>query len=63
MDTGNFKLTYEEYKTRCLSMGLKAEWEIKLSYAVYLAYMDNDEKRASLILYYNQLYFREGAFN
>lgn len=65
MDIGSseFPFSYEQYKIICLSMGISREWEIELSYRIYLHYENGDYKKASLTLYYNNMYFTEGSFN
>ncbi len=65
MDTGNFEepMIYEHYVILCNSMGIYREWEIKLSYNVYLLYLDGNYKKGGLNLYYNNMYFNEGSFN
>lgn len=55
--------SYMEYRILCLSMGIKREWEIKLSYKIYLCYEDGNYKKGVLTQYYNNLYYSEGAFN
>jgi hypothetical protein len=65
MNTGNFKepFSYMEYRTLCLAMGIKREWEIQLSYRIYLCYEDGNYKKGVLTQYYNNLYYAEGGFN
>lgn len=65
MATGNFEepFSYEQYKLLCLSMGIKREWEIELSYRIYLCYEDGNYKKGVLTRHYNNLYYGEGAFN
>lgn len=65
MDIGNFEesFNYEDYRILCLSMGIKREWEIKLSYNIYLCYEKGDYKKGILTQYYNNLYYGEGGFN
>lgn len=65
MDTGNFnhQYTYNEYRVICLSTGITAEWQIQVSYKMYLAYLNGEDVKAGLIYYYNLLYFNEGSLN
>lgn len=63
MDTGNSNYTYEEYKELCKTMGVFREWEMKISYDMYLMFMENNSKKAMLTLHYNSMYFNEGSFN
>lgn len=55
--------SYEDYRILCLTMGIKREWEIKLSYNIYLCYQKGDYKKGILTHYYNDLYYGEGGFN
>jgi hypothetical protein len=67
MDTGNFDpYSFEEYKEFVLALGVSREWEIELSYNMYLAYFygsENEIKHSYLNTYYNSILFMVGSLN
>lgn len=67
MDTGNSNLyTFEEYKNICRSLGMNRDWQLEISYKIYLKYtsgIPEEMNKAILISYYNDMYFKEGSLN
>lgn len=65
MDTGNF-YRFEEYKNILNNMGINRDWEVEISYKMYLKYLTEDLEQikiATLMGYYNTMYFQEGSLN
>lgn len=67
MDTGNSNLyTFDEYKDICREMGMVRNWQFELAYKMYLKYSSGDMeeiRKATLMVYYNTMYFIEGGLN
>lgn len=68
MDTGSSSnlYTFKEYRDICITMGMRREWEFEMSYKIYLKYSSGnleEMKKAVLMGYYKDMYFREGSLN
>lgn len=67
MDTGNFRLSYEEYVEICHSIGIYREWEIELGWKNYLIQIKDNSletlKKTLINLTVNMQMFYDGRFN
>lgn len=65
MDTGSL-YSFEEYKGILNNMGINRNWEVELSYKMYLEYLSEDPEQIKIAVltgYYNTMYFQEGSLN